>query len=147
MIVMKMIRLLSKRIPVGALSIFSVVLIAYLSLDGNPFNASEMRLFPGADKVIHALMYLVLSTVFVFDYARYMYPRKLSIWQTCLCPLCAFVYSLLMEALQAMTDAGRTADVWDAVANCLGAVSGFLLIRIFILKWIYGAIGMENVEQ
>ena len=121
----------------GLLSILVLALIAYISLDSDPFDANRIQLFPGADKVIHGIMYFTLSSVFCFDYIKQRNNRVIKFYCLCICALLAFIYSVLMEYLQGVMDLGRSASVLDAVANFIGAFMGLIFMKYVFLERLY----------
>ena len=125
------------KIPTGCMSVVLMLLIAYLSLDSNPFDANRVRLFEGADKVVHCLMYLTLSVIMSVDVIKYRYPKKASLLSIIVCAIIAFLYSIGMEFLQGAMDAGRAASVADAVANLVGCVIGFFCVKFVVLQRLF----------
>ena len=125
------------KIPTGVMSVTLVLLITYLSLDSNPFDANRLRLFEGADKVVHGCMYMTLSAILNIDYIKYCYPEKIGSLKIVICAVIAFIYSIAMEFLQGAMDAGRAASVEDAIANMIGCVLGFFFIKFVVLKKFY----------
>lgn len=133
-------------IPVGLMSIIILGVIAYVSLDGDPFDAHRIILFEGADKVIHAIMYLTLTAVFLFDLAKYRRTDMLSVKYFVISAVTAFIYSGLMEYLQHIMGLGRSASVGDLVANFVGVCLGVLLMKCCFLKWLFGNSEHKNVK-
>lgn len=114
-----------KVIPVGIPSAIAILLVAYFSLDAAPLGDNDFMLFNGADKVCHFVMYFCTAAVFIFDYAKYKLPHhtKLNLELMFMC--CAMLLGLLMEVGQLVLSNGRTYDMVDLAANCLGAGAGF----------------------
>ncbi len=107
-----------------------LVAILYLSLAEQPIDPDRIRLFKGADKVVHGCMYLALVWVGCFDSYRWAGRRVLIQW--IFVPLAAMMLGGVMEILQGAMTTGRTADVIDFVANCCGTVIGLLLAVAFV---------------
>lgn len=114
-----------KAIPVGILSALAILIVAYLSLDPNPLGDNDFHLFPGADKVAHFLMYLVTACIFIFDHAKFKLPHHTKLDMELLFMCCAMLLGLLMEIGQLVLSNGRSYDLLDLIANCLGAAMGF----------------------
>lgn len=96
-----------------------VLLVAALSL----IPASDLPkvpLFPGADKLVHAAMYFVLSILILWTF----HAKKIARWK-----LYSFVigWGLLMECLQILMNAGRHFSYADIVANITGVALGIAL--------------------
>lgn len=126
-----------KNIPAWVLSSVTIALILYASLDTNPFDAQHIRLFEGADKVVHCVMYFTLSVALIFDWAKQRYPHEINAKGVILCALIAFVFSVIMELMQGAMGLGRSASVADAIANFIGALSGFLFMKFVFLQRFY----------
>lgn len=79
-----------------------------------------------ADKVNHALGYLLLSLWFLGLAAR---DRAWRVVVACI------GIGILMELLQGWLTSTRLADPWDMLANAGGVVSGLLLARLGLDHW------------
>jgi VanZ family protein len=97
------------------------LLILVLSL--LPSSESKGHIF-GLDKLYHALAYAVMGWLlmrgFVYSRPGWKTPAALAAF------LAASVFGGFMEFLQAAATETRTADVYDALANAVGAASGSL---------------------
>lgn len=120
-----------KAIPVGVLSALAVLLVAYFSLDADPLGDTNLMLFPGSDKVGHFLLYLGTAMVFILDYAKFKLPHHTKLNMELMYTCCAMVLGLIMEVGQLVLSNGRTYDMLDVVANCLGAATGFGYMRLW----------------
>lgn len=108
------------KIPVWVSSLVVVALIAYLTLVPKPFGDEDIPLFPGADKVVHFLMFGGLAWVLTLDWWRHrrmhLGMRSVIVW--------AVVSSLaggVVELAQAGMNLGRSGDWYDLLADSLGA--------------------------
>lgn len=72
------------------------------------------------DKVVHAALFFIFS--FCFYYSGWA-KSKLSLL------LIPFLIGILIECLQALLGWGRTFDVWDILANCIGSLVAFWVIQ------------------
>lgn len=131
------INVIINRIPKGLMSILIVMIISYLSLDKDPFDVNKVRLFEGADKVVHCIMYWVMTLVFMVDWAKFRYPKKITVSSMWVCAVVAFAFSLLMEYLQDAMNLGRAASVNDVIANFIGTILGFLVMKYVFFKMLY----------
>ena len=114
--------LLAVRQPVRILIVFFYICcIAALSLLP-PQDLPKIPLFPGADKIIHFLMYLVFSLLFCWALRteRHYYRLFLII-------LVTIGWGILMEFIQLTMHAGRSFSWYDALANSLGVFVGILI--------------------
>lgn len=133
-----------RKVPAGLMTMAIVVTIAYVSLDGDPFDASMIPLFEGADKVIHAIMYFTLVAVLLFDAVKFRKCGKAGKAVTLASVVVAFAYSVLMEYLQDQMGLGRTASVADLVANLAGACLGALFMKCLFLPKMYAILSTED---
>ena len=99
--------------------------------------------FPGADKIIHASAYAILSALvqWALEAMRPGPPpaplrRRLGV--SVVAAGLAAVYGITDEYHQSFVP-GRMADVWDVVADATGAVAGVVLVRIWEAKRGRGA--------
>lgn len=104
--------------------------------------APPSRLPPGlsfdfGDKVEHAIAYLVFGLLLSRGYFRATLP---SLPKMVVIFLLAGLWGYYLEALQGMTDY-RTMDLWDALANIVGALLGCTAWYVF--KWRYDPHRME----
>lgn len=109
-------------IPFGlklAATTLYVLVVAALSLLPAG-DLPKVPLFPGADKLVHAGMYFVLSILILWTF----HAKKIARWK-----LYSFVigWGLLMECLQILMDAGRHFSFFDIVANITGVALGIAL--------------------
>jgi VanZ family protein len=81
-----------------------------------------------SDKLIHFLMYFVLSCVIVLDQEG---DRKDSKWIVISTMIFCTAYGLIMEVGQLYVP-GRSFDWWDGVYNGLGGLAGSILSRFVI---------------
>lgn len=124
-------------IPSGTLSLAITLFIAYLSLASNPLDVNSIKLFPGADKCIHFIMYLSCAVVYLYEYAKHKLPHhtKLNI-ELALTTLVALI-GLILEIAQLTLTVSRSFEVLDCVANASGAFCGFLIMHFWGLKSIH----------
>lgn len=123
-----------KNVPTCLTTVALSALIAYLSLDSNPFDVNRVKLFEGADKLVHCIMYFCLSVVCIFDCAKVFYPNRLKTLLVVLCACIAFMFSMLMELLQGVMEIGRAASLGDMIANLIGTLGGLFFMKYYFLK-------------
>ena len=120
-----------KIIPNWVISTVVLLLIIYISLDSNPLDINSIILFEGADKLIHFIMYFVLCSAYIIDYAKSRMPHHTKIGPEisfgCLC----IAIGMLLEIMQATITEFRTFDTYDLIANTLGAIVGFLVMHFY----------------
>jgi VanZ family protein len=115
------------------LAIFLAMLavIAYGSLSpGEEAQKLNILDFPNSDKVIHGLMYFLLTGSFIYFLMHHF--DSFTNWKVYLMVLGGPVfYGLLMEVLQYVVTADRSAELLDFVANVIGTGLAFLLARAY----------------
>ena len=118
------------RLPAGTLTILTILAILWLTLAPDPLPSTGMKLFPGADKVVHAVMFGALPAAWFIDRRRHGHtPTTGQVW------LAAALSALaggLIEILQALLPTGRTADWRDFLADCAGAIVAAAVCSLFV---------------
>ena len=95
-----------------------IVSLSLLPSDDFP----ELPLFPGADKIVHACMYLGLTILVSW----LIHPEKNHNWYYVII-LFSVSWGALMEVFQMMMHMGRSFDPFDIAANSVGALIGTLI--------------------
>lgn len=124
---MNRIKGLLDRIPTGLLTGATLLLILWLTLAPHPTGDMEIELFPGADKVIHALMFGFLTFTACEE------TMKSRRWQPLAMPLmltiaaAASCIGIGIEFAQQAMGLGRSMESLDIVADTAGAFLAALL--------------------
>lgn len=86
--------------------------------------------FENQDKVIHALMYLILILLFVINYSKIQKPTisHIILFWVIMCSI-----SMLIEILQPILS-NRTYDLLDFASNSVGGIIGIITFKIFSIK-------------
>ncbi len=83
---------------------------------------------PGADKVIHALIYFILANVWLL----YLYLKKdfqlNTKWILALL-VSLLLYGIIVEIIQGLFTDNRSADIFDVAANLIGSVLGIYFFK------------------
>lgn len=124
-------RQLLAKLPGGLLTLLTVILILWLTLSPDPLGDDAPRLFEGADKVVHALMFGFLSVMAMLDVQRHDKWRPLTVRTVWICALGSTALGVAVEFAQRAMNMGRGFDVGDMVADALGTV----LCASFWLAW------------
>ena len=120
-------------IPGYQLTLIVIVMILYLTLLPQPLGEEEFPLFEDADKVVHFIMFGGLTGTFIFD--RWRISKPLTPTAAIIVALCSAAFGALIEWLQYAMALGRAGnDVWDALANTLGAFTAVPIC--YWLHWI-----------
>ena len=102
-----------------------LLLVTVLSLYPSS-GLPRIELFPNADKLIHAGMYAGFTFLMFLAW-----PEKFSGKKQFLPFLAVFIWGFSMEILQGIMNLGRSFDLLDELANCLGFFPGW-----FAWKWL-----------
>lgn len=119
-------------IPAGVPSVLAIGLDAYLSLASTPVPSS-IPMFEGADKVVHFIMYMAITLVFTYDYAKYKFPHHTKLNMEFMLMTISMLLGLIMESLQLSLTVDRCFEFLDIIANVSGAAAGFLLQRLWLM--------------
>lgn len=130
MTTMTTIKLLLGKLPPWTLTIVCFLAICWLTLAPHPLPDNDIPLFPGADKLVHAIMFGGFTFCIILDWnRRHGWPVGISKadWYA---PDFASALGIITELLQKEMNAGRSGDVWDLVADITGA---FLVCCVWII--------------
>lgn len=105
-------------------------IILYLTLLPHPLPETNLPLFDGADKVVHAAMMLTLMLTMSIDYARQQYDTAVSQLParvyTTICAI-TILFGGSIEIVQYLMGLGRSADMADFIADAAGALVGLIV--------------------
>jgi len=132
---------LINRCPDWTFSIIVILVILYLTLVPKPLPDIDIPLFPGADKVVHAIMMMGMMWCIGLDMMRH---KSLS---TAFIPkvrliiamLCTIAFGGAIEIVQGAMKIGRGEDIYDFLADVIGALIGFIVIAIVwepLVRWL-----------
>ena len=117
-----------ERWPSWILTIVVTLAILYLTLWPDPLPDDTLQLFPGADKVVHALMFGGLTLVILTDRQRQSARRNASRhWTPLRAPfvwtvaLFSALFGAVIECLQWAMGLGRGFELADIAADTIGA--------------------------
>lgn len=130
---MNKIRKIVNVVPAGIASAVVTIAVLYFSLSPHPVGAEAALIFSGADKVIHFLMYAIVTSVYLLDRVKHCNPREVNnsslVWLT----LAAIALGGIMEISQGLTGR-RTSDIVDFVANTVGAIVAVTVARVWLMS-------------
>lgn len=103
------------------MSVITLVIILWLTLAPNPLGREEIPVFPGADKIVHGLMFGFLTFVILVDWARGRDFASVR-WPVCLvAALFSTALGTGIEFLQRSMHLGRSFETYDIVADTVGS--------------------------
>lgn len=120
-----------RKVPRWLCTVVCLLAILYLTLMPDPFGDQDLPLFPGADKVVHGLMFFGLTLCMLFDEMRARGWRMLTLPVISLISIIGMGVGIGIEYLQDAMHLGRGKEFWDMVADAFGAIAaGTLWILI-----------------
>lgn len=118
-----------QKLPKWLLSIVCVAVILWLTLAPHPFGDEELPMFPGADKIVHGVMFFGLTLSLLFDTLRYKHWHHLSLPLIAAMSLASMGLGILIEVVQPLF--GRGFEYWDMGVDITGAILGGALWTLF----------------
>lgn len=120
--------------PTWVPTILVLAAVLWLTLAPHPVGPETPQLFDGADKIVHAAMFLALSFFYLFDLRRSRHDQPLSLLAISVGVALSAILGVATELLQGVMEAGRTPELADMFADFFGALVGgvaWLLYRAF----------------
>ena len=117
------------KLPAWLCSIITALVILWLTLAPRPLGEETPTLFPGADKVVHALMFGFLGTMMMLDWQRKHHWKPVFLNRILLSSTLSALLGIFIEYAQESMGLGRGFDYGDMAADVIGAY-------IFALLWI-----------
>jgi VanZ family protein len=125
--------ILSRKSPSRLWTLFILVLMA---IPGNMLPKEEKTFIPNLDKLVHATLF----GSFVFLWSVYYATRKEknnhSASRYVLILIIACLYGVATELMQKYLIPNRDYDIYDIMADSIGAVLGFLFVLVSV-KWFH----------
>lgn len=123
-----------EKLPPWTLSIICFLAICRLTLSPDPLGDNELPLFPGADKIAHAIMFGGFTFCIILDWhRRHGWPitfEKADIHAADISSALGIITELLQDAMHS----GRTFEFWDMVADITGAFLVATIVALFKFK-------------
>lgn len=130
-------RRIIEKLPPWILTALTTLAILWLTLAPRPLGDMKPELFPGADKVVHAIMFGGLALVIYIDRSRSKGWNILSAAYVISAMLAVMLFGAVIEFVQEMMGSGRSFDVNDIWADISGAALTALLWLVFT-RFHYG---------
>lgn len=121
-------------LPGWVLTVVVSLAILYLTLVPRPLPEVDLPLFPGVDKLVHAIMFGGLAGAIVLDWSRWR-GVALSARYLIVAALVSTLAGGLIELLQLVMAMGRGCELWDFVADGVGAFLGAWVARP-VARWL-----------
>lgn len=126
-------RLLLSRIPAGVFSGLTVAAILWLTLAPKPLGENPPPLFPGADKIAHAVMFGGFTLTLALDWQRKHRWNPVTPERVLIYAISSAFLGIVIEFLQAAMGLGRGFEIADMIADIIGAFF-FGLLYLFSQK-------------
>lgn len=118
---MERFKIFLEKLPPWTFSIICFIAICWLTLSPDPLGDNDLPLFPGADKIAHALMFGGFTFCIILDWhRRHGWPlafKKVDVYAADTASALGIITELLQDAMHS----GRTFEFWDMVADITGA--------------------------
>lgn len=112
-----------KALPGWILTVITIGVILWLTLSPDPVDTKDLPLFPGADKIVHGLMFGFLTFVALLDWTRGRDFRSVSPKVIFITATLSTLLGILIEYAQRGMALGRSYDELDMLADAIGAFS------------------------
>ena len=110
-----------------AAALIWTILITVLSLVS--FQGIDLTDNPVPDKAVHGVFYAIFTVLW------YLFLKRKKIKYLLLkIFLFSFMYGTIIEVLQGVMPLGRNFDIKDILANATGALTGVILIKIYLIS-------------
>lgn len=114
--------------------VWIIVILAIIAIPGSSIPRTSLFEIPHFDKLIHFVMFAILSILLGFGFFRQqensIYFRKRYTFVLVLC----VIYGGATEIIQHLFVAGRSGELWDFAANTAGSFAGILLFSLLTGK-------------
>lgn len=104
-------------------SILVIIFVLYLTCWPDPLPEKTIPVFPGADKLVHAIMFGGIVGALDFDYYRKCKQFQKSVRYITL--IFAVALGGITELIQSIDSIGRSCDIFDFCADIMGALIAF----------------------
>ncbi len=137
---LKEIKGLIYRSPSWMFTVIVVIAILYLTLVPRPLPDMDIPLFPGIDKIVHAIMMMGMMWCICLDLARshiaaQIRPTK----KLAIAFVATVIFGGVIELLQGCMGLGRGEDIYDFLADAIGAFIGLITALIGwekLVRWL-----------
>src|ERR1700681_2598923 len=124
-------KILSKHTLARLWSVFILILMA---IPGNLLPREEKTFIPNLDKLVHATLFGSFVFLWSIYYATRKEKNNHSDSRFVLILIIACLYGVATELMQKYLMPNRDYDIYDIMADSIGAALGFLFVRLTV-KW------------
>lgn len=126
------------KFPRGIFSLLTLILILWLTLSPKPLGEKPPKLFEGADKIVHGLMFGFFAVMMIFDWQRKNGWRAAGFKIIICSALLSAMTGIGIEFCQDAMGKGRGYENADIFADTIGAFLFAFLWIPFQNKWLKG---------
>ncbi len=105
------------------------MIIVLSLLPKSSIDSEKIKLFEGADKIVHFSMYFILMALWYFASKKILKTKRRKFIITGV--IFSIFLGIILEFLQKYLDIGRSFDTFDIVANITGVFFVFLINKNF----------------
>ena len=131
------------KIPCFVLSGIVIAVVLYLTLVPKPLPDNDIHWFEHTDKVVHGVMMMGVYLALTIDVIkRKRQPVGLSSSYRILFLAAVIVLGGIIELLQGGMGLGRGCDLYDFIADAIGAYAGYLIAIRYssgFAAWLFGS--------
>jgi VanZ family protein len=120
-------KIFSNRIPA---LIWTIIIFILLALPGNLLPNENHFSIPNLDKYVHIILFGSFVFLWSFYYSAKQEKNNNSYRQSVVILIVACLYGIAMEYVQKYFIPNRDFDIYDIAADIVGAVAGFLFVRL-----------------
>ena len=124
-------KLLSKRTPA---LLWTILIFILMAIPGNMLPKEEKTFIPNLDKLVHATLFGSFVFLWSIYYATRKEKNNHSDSRFVLILIIACLYGVATELMQKYLIPNRDYDIYDIMADSIGAALGFLFVRLTV-KW------------
>ena len=129
---MKMSDKILSKLPPYTLILVTGLVVCWLTLVPRPLPETDIKLFPHADKVAHFILFGAFAAAVFIDLWRSSGRSGKSI--AIVAVVSAIIFGGVVELLQGVMALGRSGDVWDFVADAVGACVAGIICATYTRK-------------
>ena len=119
-----------QRVPRWVFTLVTLLVILWLTLAPRPLGDNSPRLFPGADKVVHGIMFGFFTIMMLLDLQRSHHWERTPLFVALICAAISSALGISIEFIQLKMDIGRGFEIADMIADTVGSFT-------FAITWVY----------
>lgn len=123
------------KLPAWIMTISTLLMIGWLTLAPKPLGDTSVSLFPDADKLVHAVMFGMLTIGILADRQRQTGWKEIPVWMATLAVAVASGTGAGIEFLQEIMGLGRTLETADMIADAGGSMIAAQLFLMMQPRW------------